>query len=302
DNKAKVSVGIPAIGRHFETMQTILAPILVLDHDFSIGSSQKLVLSVYLLINSKETDESLLVGQLSIFIRAQWHLGSLSATHITDILSLVSNRRFNRVFRYNNKIKPLWVLLVDGGLDENLWYFKNIVQYCKLFCCLNLDYLTIRTHALNQSAYNLVEQSIPSLSKKVATITLPIDYFENHLDSQGNVQDYEIGLQNFRYAGQALADLWRKDLIYEKPVFAEYVDRQTTLFSNMLSSINKNELETKNIKKIVKTIMKIITTYLCYSLGLKVIEAAILLSTSNVFLPPLIKGKDGHYLNAIHTL
>ncbi|CAG8593383.1 23633_t:CDS:2, partial [Gigaspora margarita] len=274
DDKAKVSVGIPAIGRHFKTMQTILEPVSVPDHDFPIGSSQKLVPSVYLLINPKETDESLRVGQLLIFIRAQWHLGSSSATHMTDILSLVSNKR------------P----------DENPRHSKNIVQYCKLFCFLNLDYLTIRTLAPGQLAYNPVERSMSSLSKKVAGITLPIDHFGNHLDSQGNVQDYELGLQNFRYAGQALADLWRRDLIYGKPVFAEYVDGQTNPFSNILSSINENELENKKNEENSENNDNL----LCHGLGLK--EAVALLSASNGFLPPLIKGKDGHYLNAIHTL
>jgi len=99
DDKAKVSVGVPAVGRHFETMQTVLEPVSVPDHDFPIGSSQKLVPSVYLLINPKETDESLRVGQIAIFIRAQWHLGSSSATHMTDILSLVANERFDKIFR-----------------------------------------------------------------------------------------------------------------------------------------------------------------------------------------------------------
>ncbi|CAG8758268.1 22510_t:CDS:2 [Gigaspora margarita] len=148
-------------------MQTILKPILVPDYNLSIGSSQKLVPSVYLLINSKETDESL----------------------------------------YNDKIKLLWVLLVDGGPDENLRYFKNIIQYCKLFYALNLDYLTIHIHALGQSVYNPVERNMLPLFKKVARIILLIDYFGNLLNFQENVHDYELGLQNFHYIGQTLADL-----------------------------------------------------------------------------------------------
>ncbi|CAG8829559.1 9888_t:CDS:2 [Gigaspora margarita] len=215
-------------------MQTILELVSVPDHDFSIRSSQKLVPSVYLLINPKKTNESLQVGQILIFIRAQWHLGSSSAMHIADILSLVSNKRFDRILRYNNEIKLLWVLLVD-------------------------DYLTIHTHAPGQSAYNPVERSMSSLSKKVAVITLLINHFENHLDSQGN----------------------KRDLIYEKPVLVEYVDEQ-----NEKNSENDNKNN---------------DIYLCYGLGLKVIAAA-LLSASNRFLSSLIKEKDSHYLNAIHTL
>ena len=45
------------------------------------------------------------------------------------------------------------------------------------------------------------------LSKKVARITLPIDNFSNHLNSQEKVCDYELSFQNFCYAGEKLADL-----------------------------------------------------------------------------------------------
>jgi hypothetical protein len=114
DDKAKVSVGIPAVGRHFETMQTVPEPVSVPDHDFPIGTSQKLIPSVYLMINPKETDESLRTGQIAIFIRAQWHLGSSSITHMTDISSLVANEKFAGVFEYEGEFKPLWILIVDG--------------------------------------------------------------------------------------------------------------------------------------------------------------------------------------------
>ena len=157
DDKAKVAVGIPAVGRHFETMQTVLESVSLPDHDFPIGTSQKLIPSVYLLINPKEADESLRASQMAIFIRVQWHIGSSSTTHMTDILSLVSNEEFTEFFNYKGKVKPLWILLVDGRPDENPWHLKNVNQYCKLFRHLNLDYLTIRTHAPGQSAYNPVE-------------------------------------------------------------------------------------------------------------------------------------------------
>ena len=107
DDKAKVAVGIPAVRRHFETMQTVLESVSLPDHDFPIGTSQKLIPSVYLLINPKEADESLRAGQMAIFIRAQWHLGSSSTTHMTDILSLVSNEEFTEFFNYKGKVKPL---------------------------------------------------------------------------------------------------------------------------------------------------------------------------------------------------
>ncbi|CAI2194472.1 10571_t:CDS:1, partial [Funneliformis geosporum] len=47
-----------------------------------------------------------------------------------------------------------------------------------------------------------------TLSGKLAKITLPIDHFGKHLDSQGNVTNPELASQNFRYAGEALCNIW----------------------------------------------------------------------------------------------
>ena len=57
----------------------------------------------------------------------------------------------------NNKHRPIVVLLVNGGPDENPRHLKNIKQYCQYFCNADLDYMTIRTHAPGQSAYNPVK-------------------------------------------------------------------------------------------------------------------------------------------------
>ena len=165
---------------------------------------------------------------------------------MTDICFLVTNKKFDEVFKWQGVVKPLWVLLVDGGPDENPRYLKNIHQYCRLFRHLDLDYFTIRTHAPGQSAYNPVERSMATLSKKVAGITLPIDHFGTHLDSQGKVRDRELGLRNFEYAGQALANLWRKDPIFGKPVLAEYIDRSKNSFADVIFSKIEGESQGYN--------------------------------------------------------
>src|SRR5436190_2971624 len=59
DDKAKVPLGIAAVGRTFKTMQTINEPISVPDHDFPVGAKHKLVPSVYLVINPNNTNDSL---------------------------------------------------------------------------------------------------------------------------------------------------------------------------------------------------------------------------------------------------
>ena len=101
---------------------------------------------------------------------------------------------------------------MDGGPDENPRHLKNIKQYCQYFCNADLDYMTIRTHAPRQSAYNPVERSMVSLSGKLAGITLPHDKYGNHLRN-GKVVDDNLARQNFAYSGETLCELWKRDHI-----------------------------------------------------------------------------------------
>src|SRR6266542_1840479 len=133
-----------------------------------------------------------------------------------DLKSLASNSQYNDVLKMNGTIRPIWILLVDGGPDENPRHLKNIKTYCQLFKKFNLDFLSIRTHAPGQSKYNLFERGMAILSGKLASIMLPIDHLGTHLDSQGKVVDLELATQNFCYSGEALCEIWRHDLIFGK--------------------------------------------------------------------------------------
>src|SRR5581483_1412713 len=104
---------------------------------------------------------------------------------------------------------------------------------CQLFKKFDLDFLSIRTHAPGQSKYNPVERGMATLSGKLAGITLPIDHFGSHLNSQGKVVDPELAAQNFHYSGEALCEIWRHDLIFGKKVDACYVDVLTNPFKNV---------------------------------------------------------------------
>nr|CAG8683580.1 15397_t:CDS:2 [Entrophospora candida] len=216
DDKAKIGLGVPAVGRTFHTLQSVHEPVCVADHDFPVGSGQKLVPSVYLMIKPNESNDELRTGQLAIFVRRQWSLGTSSHTHMQDLESLTLDPQYDDVLKTNGEIRPIWVLLVDGGPDENPRHLKNIKTYCQLFRKFDLDYLTVRTHAPGQSKYNPVERGMATLSGKLAGITLPIDHYGTHLNTQGKVINPDLALQNFRYAGEALCNIWHHDLILEK--------------------------------------------------------------------------------------
>ncbi|CAG8642118.1 11724_t:CDS:1, partial [Scutellospora calospora] len=91
--------------------------------------------------------------------------------------------------------------------DENLRHLKNIKEYYKLFIELNLDYLTVRAHVPEQSAYNPIERSMSTLSGKLASIVLPIDNFGSYLDSNSIIENINLAKQNFYYASKKLCDI-----------------------------------------------------------------------------------------------
>jgi hypothetical protein len=107
-----------------------------------------------------------------------------------DLKSLTLDFKYDDMLKTSNgQIRPIWMLLVDGGLDKNPRHLKNIKVYYQLFKKFDLDYLSVRTHASGQSKYNPIERGMATLSGKLAGITLPIDHFGKHLNSQGNVMD-----------------------------------------------------------------------------------------------------------------
>jgi len=72
-----------------------------------------------------------------------------------------------------------------------------------------------------------------TLSGKLAGIILPIDHFSKHLDSQGNITNPKLATQNFRYAEEALCNIWSRDSIFGKHVDARYIDTFTNPFENL---------------------------------------------------------------------
>ncbi|CAG8812495.1 5809_t:CDS:1 [Cetraspora pellucida] len=237
-------------------------------------------------------------------------------------------KEYEEVFKINNTVKPVWVLFTDGGPDENPRFINNIYQYCCLFKKLDLDYLTIRTNAPGQSAFNPVERAMASLSKKLGEISFSIDTFGNHLDSQGKIINKDLGLRNFRHAGEALCNIWQRDKIFGKPVYCEYVDEESMPFSDVVFETNLGcnnekandeyeEPEVGNVEDTEQVLWAWIENHakMCkYSLDIRKCEVpeccspkrapevATLLEPTNGFLPPVIKGKDNHFLNPIHTV
>jgi hypothetical protein len=245
-----------------------------------------------------------------------------------DLESLTLDPQYDDVLKTNGEIRPIWVLLVDGGPDENPRHLKNIKTYCQLFRKFDLDYLTVRTHAPGQSKYNPVERGMATLSGKLAGITLPIDHYGTHLNTQDKVINPDLALQNFRYAGEALCNIWHHDLIFGKSVDAWYVEELVNPFENLqFEGTEKEKIEEQKQQK--KKQEKGIDSTECfvpwswienhcnlcqYSIDIKQCmnrsccgpshakEAMDFLQLNNGFLAPITKARDGHFTKPIHFL
>ncbi|CAG8651423.1 22958_t:CDS:2 [Cetraspora pellucida] len=107
------------VARFFSHSVSFQELVTLSDHDFSIEKQQKLILSVYMLTNSSDINNISYNCQLAIFIRPQYQVRTNSASHIEDLKSLTKNNYLNKILKDNSLIKPIWVLLVDGGPDKN---------------------------------------------------------------------------------------------------------------------------------------------------------------------------------------
>src|SRR3954471_2848154 len=167
-----------------------------------------------------------------------------------------------------------------------------------------------------------------TLSGKLAGITLPIDHFGSHLNTQGKVIDPELALQNFRYAGESLCDIWSRDLIFGKCVNARYVEELANPFENLeFEGTDKERIEERkqqkkkqdkgddssecfvpwswienhcNLCQYSLDIKRCMNTSCCGPSRAK--EATDFLKINNGFLPSITKAKDGHFTNPIHLL
>ncbi|CAG8588064.1 17708_t:CDS:2, partial [Cetraspora pellucida] len=91
----------------FSTHSSLKEPVMLLDHDFSIAIHYKLILSIYMLMNSKNNNNTLYNRQLAIFIHSQYHGNTSSASHMKDLKSLTQNNRLNEILKLENTIKPI---------------------------------------------------------------------------------------------------------------------------------------------------------------------------------------------------
>ncbi|XP_041371065.1 uncharacterized protein LOC121384651 [Gigantopelta aegis] len=228
DDKARVPIGLTAANKQAPLIMHMEYKIKLSDHDFVIAAQHKLVPSVIAAIsigkNSFDSPGVTYSGPTYVGIRSAKHSSSSALHHLHDMKRILSLPEFREsMYCQDGLPKPIMIITVDGGPDENPRYTKTIQCAVDYFCSYKLDALFIATNAPGRSAVNRVERRMAPLSHDIAGLVLPHDHFGSHLNPQGETVDNEMEKQNFEHAANVLAEVWSNTVIDGYPTVAEYI-------------------------------------------------------------------------------
>ncbi|XP_049318606.1 uncharacterized protein LOC125780364 isoform X2 [Bactrocera dorsalis] len=149
DDKARVPIGLPAVKSQSPLLMHMEYRILLPDHDWVVAERHKLIPSVYAGVNVEPNnfgkEEAVgYSGPTYISIRSGKHASSTANTHAYDFESLLSQPSFKPLMMAeSNTVKPVIIIFVDGGPDENPRYRKVKNFAIEHFKKYNLDALFI---------------------------------------------------------------------------------------------------------------------------------------------------------------
>lgn len=230
DDKARVPIGLTAANKQAPLLMHMEYRVKLPDHDWVIAERHKLIPSVYagIKIQKVAAGNQQAIGYSGptfIAIRSGKHCMSTANSHAQDFETLINLEEFHTLARTEHgNVKPVVVLTVDGGPDENPRYEKVIAFAIQHFKKYNLDGLFIVTNAPGRSAFNRVERRMAPLSHELAGLILPHDHFGSHLDDKGRTVDEDLEKSNFQFAGKVLANVWGSLTIDGFPVIAKYIE------------------------------------------------------------------------------
>jgi hypothetical protein len=226
DDKARVPLGLPAANKQMPLLMHLEYKVTLPDHDFVIASRHKLIPSVYAACVIKDGCVGY-SGPTYIAIRSGKHDSSTAETHGFDFKTLTGLKEFKEFIINEDNVKPIIIITVDGGPDENPRYPKVLSQAISHFKNYDLDAIFIATHAPGQSAYNAVERRMAPLSRDLTGLILPHGHYGSHLDSNGITINKDLELINFGKAGKSLSEIWSESIIDDYPVIAKYIEPMT---------------------------------------------------------------------------
>ena len=142
DDKCRVPIGLTACNKQSPLLMHVEYEVRLPDHDWVVAERHKLIPSVYaaVKIDPGQFDNRTAVGYSGptyIGIRSGKHDSSTAASHAVDFDTLFELDEFREFVKTTeNGAKPVVILTVDGGPDENPRYSK--VNYYKIYAILSL--------------------------------------------------------------------------------------------------------------------------------------------------------------------
>ena len=160
------------------------------DHDFVIAANHKLIPSVIRGMEIKKhcfSSEAVTYrGPIYIAVRSAKHSGSNAYHHLFDLKKIRSLPEFEPILYSDGNLKPVLIMTVDGGPDENPRYEKTIACAIDLFGTGDLDAMFLACNAPGRSAFNRVK------CRELSGLILPHGTFGTHLYNRGVTIDEEL--------------------------------------------------------------------------------------------------------------
>mgnify|MGYP002631234970 CR=1 FL=1 len=124
--------------------------------------------------------------------------------HTRNALWHLENHRSDHIIPGTNILKPFYMLIVDGGGDENPRFVQQIMCLTVLFLRRGAEYLVAMTAAAGFTPYRLVEFAQSSFSGTLDGVRIQSDTFgKPQLEKDGkprNQEEAQLEEKNLRYA------------------------------------------------------------------------------------------------------
>eukprot|EP00731_Ephydatia_muelleri_P009113 Em0004g1451a len=193
------------------------------DHDWVVTAQHKLIPFVFggIVVQPNGLGKPEAVsysGPTFIAILSGKHSSSTAYAHALGFERLLQLHEFDTITKYgpDNAVKPVLIITVDGGPDENPRYQEKCIQP--------------------------FERRMAPLSKELSGLILPHDKYGSHLNDQGLTIDTDLKKKNFAFAGSTLAEIWSQTVVDSHPIVVEYIDpelselKPETLQSSLVGS------------------------------------------------------------------
>lgn len=134
DDKSRVPLGLAAANKQSPMLMHMEYLVKLPDHDWVVAARHKLIPSVYagIVLKDNEIGKAESVGYSGptyIAIRSGKHSSSTAYSHGMDFKKLLTIDAFNNLTKFEGNVKPIVIIISDGGPDENPRYQKVRLDY-----------------------------------------------------------------------------------------------------------------------------------------------------------------------------